>query len=341
MGMKYNMIIALAGVFTILSCSKEPVQINQNEIKDFPVVEVECEIDEPSVGYGTEPNTKVYGVEEDPVNKPGKHTVKWNAGDEISMFSVVDNPGNTGMTRGTVLNFSHLRSHLHWGNGTKTFTMTIPNLKELYGASSGLTTMLCCVYPAVTLSATTELDGSKINLLAVPDPSTPLTIPDVQDGTGWKYSVFIARSSTFSAQYNSPSGGGGIKFNLMSVLLRVKLNTTKNITKVVLSTTADYMVGNVGSIQMNSFHYAADAYKNITLASGCPGKNVTIENGGVLPNDLYIAIRDLREGGTYTFTFTAEDGTTTTRSFANPDGYSNRMMRKVLSLGAITLDDWK
>ena len=62
--------------------------------------------------------------------------------------------------------------------------------------------------------------------------------------------------------------------------------------------------------------------------------------GEVLPNDLYFAIREVREGTTFTFTFTAEDGTTTTRSFSNPAGYANRKFKKVLSLGTITLDDW-
>jgi len=337
---KIYVIIALTGALAFVSCNKEATLKIHEEILDFPIMEIDCEVEDPMIEMGALPQTKIYGLEEDPINYPGRHTVKWKAGDQISMFSVVDNPGNTGLTRGTVLNFSHLRSTLHWGNGTKAFTMNVPNLQELYGEKSGLTTMLCGFYPAITLSATTELDDNKINLLATPSPSTPLTIPDVQDGTGWKYCVFIARSSMFSAAYNSPVGGGGMKFNLMSTLLRVKLNTNKNIKKVVLTTTADFMVGNVETVRFYSYHYAADAYKNITLASGCSGKTVTIENGGVLPNDLYVAIRDLREGGTYTFTFTAEDGTTTSRSFTNPSGYENRKMKKVLSLGTITLNDW-
>lgn len=332
-------IIAAASVLALISCSKElgDKQNTPKLITDFPTTTVECDLDAPVVE--TETSTKVYGYVADPDNAPGKHTVKWKAGDQISQFSVVSNKGNvTDLNVGDVINFSNLRSTLKNGDGTNTFTMEIPNLKTLYGASSGVATYLCAIYPATTFSdISVAVDGTKMDVTATP---VSLNIPAEQDGTGWKYSVFIARSATFSAQYNNPTGGGKSTFHLMSTLLRLKLNSTKNVTKVVLTNTTGFMTGNVESITMNSFHYAADVNKNFTLATGCPGKTLTVETGDVLPNDLYFAIRELREGTTFTFTFTAEDGTTTTRSFTNPAGYSNRKFRKVLSLGTITLDDW-
>ena len=215
--------------------------------------------------------------------------------------------------------------------------MTIPDLKELYGATSGLNTYLCAIYPATTFSSiTTTVDGTKINAVATPEN---LIIPTVQDGTGWRYSVFIARSATFSAQYNNPTGGGKSTFHLMSSLFRLKLDSSKNITRVVLTNSTGYMAGNVTEINMGSFHYATDVYKNFSLSAGCPEKTITVENGGVLPDDLYIAVRELREGTTYTFTFTAEDGSTFQKSLTNPAGYANRKTRKVLSLGTVIITD--
>lgn len=64
------------------------------------------------------------------------------------------------------------------------------------------------------------------------------------------------------------------------------------------------------------------------------------KTSGVLPTDLYIAIKELRENATFTVTFTATDGSTITRSFTTPAGSANRKSKKVLSLGSITLNDW-
>ena len=338
-----NRILVAAIVLGFVSCSKENVKENGIKvITDFPLMEVECEVDAPVVESGaalsSSPSlTKVYGYEADPDNAPGVHTVKWKAGDQISQFSIVYS-NTSAAAFGTLLNFSHLRSTLQNGDGTKQFMMTVPNLQELYGKDSGVSTYLCAIYPATTFSdISVTLDGSKIHAVATPEK---LTIPAEQDGTGWKYSVFIARSATFSAQYNNPAGGGKSTFHLMNVLLRLKLNSSKNITKVVLTNTTGFMTGDVGTINMGYYHYPADVAKNFTLATGCPGKTLTVENGGeVLPNDLYFAIREMREGTTFTFTFTAEDGTTATRSLENPAGYANRKMKKVLSLGTVTLAD--
>lgn len=336
-------ILATACVLALVSCSKE--QVNDNKAKvitDFPVVEVLGDVDEPTVDGGaaasSSPATKIFGTE----SEEGKHTVKWKAGDQISMFGVIFSD-NAYAAKGTVLNFSHLRSSLKYGDETKTFTFVIPDMMTKYGASSGVTSHLCAIYPATTFSdITAEFPDptNKPNAYNVTATPEKLTIPSEQDGTGWKYSVFIARSSTLSAQYNNPTGGGGITFHLMSSLFRLKLNSSKDITKVVLTSSTGFMVGDVTKINMGSFHYATDVNKNFTLSEGCSGKTLTVENGGdVLPNDLYFAVREMREGTTYTFTFTAKDGTTATRSLTNPADYANRKIRKVLSLGTVTLTD--
>ena len=151
-------IIVAVCVSVGLSCSKETVVIKQVNIgTDYPIMEIDCEVAEPVVGDTA--NTKVYGYVADPEKFPGRHTVKWKAGDQISMFSVVSS-SNAAVAKGTILNFSNLRSTLRWGDGTKTFSMNIPNLQELYGASSGVTSHVCAIYPAVTLNVQQKLRGN-------------------------------------------------------------------------------------------------------------------------------------------------------------------------------------
>ena len=335
-------IIAALSILALMSCNKD-LDVKNNTprvITDFPTMVVECDVDAPVVEAET--STKVYGFVADPVNAPGRHTVKWKAGDQISQFSVVSAKGTTDLNVGDVLNFSNLRSTLNGADGTTSFAMEIPNLTEEYGKTSGLQTWLCAFYPATTFSdiqVTPEVVNNATRYHVKVKPVS-LNIPAEQDGTGWKYSIFYARSATFSAQYNSPIGGGGDNFQLLSVLLRLRLESTKNITKVVLTNTTAYMTGEVKEVTLNYFHGSA-VYTNSTLSAGCdkPGNILTIETGEVLPNDLYFAIRELREGTTYTFTFTAEDGTTQSKSFSNPAGWANRKTRKVLSLGTLTLND--
>ena len=334
-----RIIIAATCVYVCLSCGNELIGNRQVNIgTEYPVIEVDCDIEEPIVGEAT--STKVYGYIADPGNYPGRHTVKWKAGDQISMFSVVSSD-NAAAAKGEILNFSNLRSTLRWGDGTRTFSMNVPNLTEIYGASSGVTSHLCAIYPATTLNVTLDnISGNIMDVSAVPHSSTPLTIPINQDGTGWKYSIFLARSSTFSAAYNSPDAGGGITFHLMSTLLRVRVKTTKDIMKVVLSTTADVLAGDVSSIKMDDFHDASGVGDKFFLASGCDEQNIIIDNGDILPEDLYFAIMELREDSAYTMTFTATDGSTITRSFTTLSGESNRKMKGVFSLGEIDLVDW-
>lgn len=335
--MKRNSIIIAAVLVSLCSCTKE----QQNGIKvitDFPIIETICDVEPPVVSMDT-PETKVYGWVADPVNNPGKHSIAWKAGDEISAFSIVSN--NTAKAElGTILNFSSYRSALVGEDGSTTFKFVIPDLKSFYGADSGVQSYFCALYPATTIDKIDlTLDGNKMDVVLTPDN---LIIPDEQDGTGWKYSVFMARGATLSAQYNNPNGGTPKNvFFLASTLIRLQVNSTKNITKVVLSNDVGFMTGEVETITMGSFHYAQDIQKNTLLATGCSGKTLTLDNGGILPNDLYFAVRELREGATYTLTFTAEDGTTMTRSFSNPAGWSNRKTKKVLSLGTITLDSWE
>lgn len=337
-------LIVAVSFLTLFSCSKNLSKENTVKIiSDFPTIEVACDVDTPTVNPNDDSETKVYGTEGTGADK-GKFTIKWKEGDAFSMVGVVTS-NNAAEAQGTVINWSNLSQTLKNGDGTKTFHMTVPNLQEIYGASSGVTVNEFCIWPATQLSV--YPNPNPVNSVVgyphyVAVPVTPLTIPDHQDGTGWPYSIWFSRSAALTATYNNPVGGG-MKFFLASTLLHLKINSGKNITQIVLSNERGFLSGDVTKIDLNYMTTTSTA--NFSIAEGCPGTSVTIENGGVLPDDIMISIRDLREGaaGTgghkFTFTFTAEDGSTATKTFTNPVGYSNRQFKKIVSLGVVTIAD--
>lgn len=316
----------------MISCNK--ALENNNNVKvitDFPLIETVADIEEPEAGESVA--SRVYESAE----SAGTHTIKWKKGDEFSMFGVVTATGTSTGTattpaQGDILNYSHLRQTLIYGDGTKTFSMTYPDMKTMYGTGSGVQTNVFAIHPATTLNVT--LNGAYSNYKAT--PASTLSIPAVQDGTGWPYSIWFSRNSQLTAATNN-ANAGGFAFFLASTILRVKISSSKNITRVVLTTTGAVLVGNVTELTLN--YMSGTDTANFTISGGCLTNSVTLENGGILPDDLYISVRDLREGSTNTFVFTAEDGSTCTKVFSNPAGYANRRMRGVFYLGTVTIGD--
>ena len=128
----------------------------------------------------------------------------------------------------------------------------------------------------------------------------------------------------FGEQYMNPVAGG-LTFSLGCSMLRLKVDSEKPVVSVTLSTTdAPVLVGDVTKIECSS--------TSMWISAGCATKTLTVSNGGVLPNDLYFAVRDLRKDKTYTFEFTADDGSTYTKALKPSATYE----KKVLSLGTVT-----
>lgn len=302
-----------ASVVAFISCTKESADNQIDNGATFPQVLVSFDVDEPVA----EPDTRIVHSE-----SGGVHTIKWKAGDQFSLFGYVNSATQIdGVSRQyEVVNYSANRYSLVNGDGTKTFKGFIPNLGEIYGVGSKVLLNQYGIYPA----ATVKVSGTDPVSLYTATTVTPLSIPAQQDGTGWPYAVFFSRTAQFGEQHMNPVAGG-LTFSLGCSMLRLKVDSEKPVVSVTLSTTdAPVLVGNVTAIACNAV--------SMWISAGCATKTLTVSNGGVLPNDLYFAVRDLRENCTYTFIFTADDGSTFTKTLKASAKYD----KMVLSLGTVT-----
>ena len=301
-----------ASVVAFISCTKESADNQSDNGATFPQVLVSFDVDEPVA----EPDTRIVHSE-----SGGEHTITWKAGDQFSLFGYVNSATLIdGVSRQyEVVNYSANRYTLV--NGTKkTFKGFVPNLGEIYGVGSKVLLNQYGIYPAATVTVT----GTDPLSLYTATTVTPLSIPAQQDGTGWPYAVFFSRTAQFGEQYMNPVAGG-LTFHLGCAMLRLKIQSEKPVVSVTLSTTdAPVLVGNVTKMQCNAV--------SMWISAGCATKTLTVSNGGVLPNDLYFAVRDLRKDCTYTFEFTADDGSTYTKAFKASAKYD----KMVLSLGTVT-----
>lgn len=306
-----------ASVVAFISCTKESADNQIDNGATIPQVLVSFDVDEPVA----EPDTRIVHSESD-----GEHTITWKAGDQFSLFGYVntDTKVDEVNRKFEVVNYSANRFTLVDGTRT-TFNGYIPNLREIYGEGSKVLLNQYGIYPAATVEVTRSNPSSTAfsNYYAV--PVTPLAIPADQDGTGWPYALFFSRTAMFGEQYMNPVAGGGLTFSLGCVMLRLKVDSKKPVVSVTLSTTdAPVLVGNVTKIECSA--------TGMWISNGCATKTLTVSNGGVLPNDLYFAVRDLRKDKTYTFEFTADDGSTYTKALKPYATYE----KKVLSLGTVT-----
>lgn len=302
-----------ASVVAFISCTKENASSSVDVNDPMPQVLVSFDVDEPVA----EPDTRIVHSE-----SGGVHTIKWKAGDQFSLFGYVNSATQIdGVSRQyEVVNYSANRYSLVNGDGTKTFKGFIPNLGEIYGVGSKVLLNQYGIYPAATVTVT----GTDPVSLYTATTVTPLSIPAQQDGTGWPYAVFFSRTAQFGEQYMNPVAGG-LTFSLGCSMLRLKVESEKPVVSVTLSTAdAPVLVGNVTAITCNAV--------SMWISAGCATKTLTVSNGGVLPNDLYFAVRDLRKDKTYTFEFTADDGSTYTKALKPSATYE----KKVLSLGTVT-----
>ena len=84
-------------------------------------------------------------------------------------------------------------------------------------------------------------------------------------------------------------------------------------------------------------HIAIYYTNSFGVQDGVGGRILTIENGGVLPSEIYFACRLLNTAGEITFTFTAEDNTKVVKKL-KPNAQYTPM--KIYNLGTIALDNW-
>ena len=132
-----------------------------------------------------------------------------------------------------------------------------------------------------------------------------------------------------TSQYNNPAAGDGIKFKLGNLMLRLNMDSTKDVTGLTVTSSGAYLVGDATAL--------AGGGAAVWINSGCLTKTLAVTNGGVLPNELYLAVRQFKKDWTYTFVFEAYDGTHCTKTFKS----SADREKVVLNMGTVTLDTWE
>ena len=311
--MKKICFFALVIVASVISCSKADID------NDF-AGEVPVTFDFGGLEANTETKIldEVSGI---------AHTFSWEIGDQMTML-LYKKPTAVGeLSSENVMNFSSThRFSAKTAGATTRFTGTLPkvDIQGKWGTSGNIP--MWAIYPATPL--TVEAASSTSSYYKITGPS----IPSVQDGTGLKYCYFVAAKPNFSLAYFTTSStaqdGGKPNFWLSNALVKFTMNSTKNVKKIVIKSmnSRSYLSGDIV--------YYTSSYG---VQDGVGGRELTIENGGVLPSEIYFACRLLNTSDNITFTFTAEDNTTTVKTLAPKAQYTPM---KIYDLGTLLLDNW-
>lgn len=270
---------------------------------------------------GSEASTKILDA------VTGKtHTFTWEVGDQMTMI-LYKKPTVAGeLASDNVMNFSATNRFSATVEGVSTtFKGTLPKdkIQEKWGSSGNIP--MWAIYPATNL---TVAQTSAATYYEISGPS----FPEVQDGTGLKYCYFVAAKPNFSLQYfkTSSTAQDGTKPNfwLSNALVKFTMNSTKSVKKIVIDGTAS------GSYLTGDIKYYTNSYG---VQNGVAGRVLTIDNGGILPSEVYFACRLLNTKGNITFTFTAEDNSTAVKTLKPAAQY---VSMKIYDLGTVTLDNW-
>lgn len=334
-----NLPVILAVLSLMTACQKENVVPESSFGADAPQeVQVILDVVPPETASVTQAPSSVatkivHGL--DPEDDT-KHVIQWKAGDKFSLLGYVTSQGEH---RHKLHNFSENRFTLTGETGSTQFSGYFPDFREIYptaNASARQIIYLWGIYPAATVSLVSE--NVPATATKTFQPETPLAISPVQDGTGWPYCVFFSRTGQNDSYYFNPNAGNGIRFSLGNCVLRLRVKSTKDITRMELTKGSGgnpYLVGDVTELTGTSV--------SMYISRGCLTTTLTVEGEGTLVTanqadykDIYLAVRSLQSGVPYFFTFTAADGTSCTRQLLPSAAYGNG----VHSLGRMTLSSW-
>ena len=226
-------------------------------------------------------------------------SVDWTAGDKISMLAYKTPTAQGLLSSSHVVNFSSVRFTAEADGPVASFNGKIPSLDQLPAGPQ----MLYAIYPAcnLTVSSQSYAEGnSKFYKLTGP------SIPQHQDGTGWRYCFFT--STNGSVETTSGEINGPLSFSLANALVSFRYVSGKPIKRIEICQLEQLEPGLAGS--------AALYTSNNQLAEGCESYSITLENNGdVLPATVSFACRGVEKDRTISITFTAVDGGTVSRSF--------------------------
>lgn len=303
-----------------VSCHKE-----QNGEPGHPgEVKVSFQASSPTAAYGL-PGESAEGDPTKITDHPDgtSHTIHWSEGDKISMFAY-KTPTSAGlMSSSNAVNFSSNRFTADADGVSANFTGWVP---ELDGTLPQGYQPLYAVYPACNLSLSSQSyqysNGTCYYKITGP------SISERQDGTGWRYCWFTARNGTIAA--TARNIGTAPTFTLANALIRLRYVSGKEIKKIEITQQEKTLPGLAGPFTLYTMWNA--------IAEGCGSYTIVLEKGGeALPADLLLACRDIRAGRTVTFTFTATDGSTVSRSLKASASYSPG---KIYNLSPIDLSEW-
>ena len=312
--MKKIIFFAVISVASVISCSK--ADVDNDFSNEVPVV---LEFDRLAFDAETKVLDAVDGI---------KHNFTWEIGDQMTML-LYKKPSAAGeLSSENVMNFSSTHRFSAKAAGATTgFKGTLPkvDIQGKWGTSGNIP--MWAIYPATPL--TVEAASSTASYYKITGPS----ISSVQDGTGLKYCYFVAAKPNFSLQYFTTSStaqdGGKPAFWLSNALVKFTMNSTKSVKKIEIKSknSCSYLSGDIV--------YYTSSYG---VQDGVGGRELTIyDDDKILPSEIYFACRLLNTNDNITFTFTAEDNTTTVKTLAPKAQYTPM---KIYDLGTINLDNW-
>lgn len=289
--------ILLMGFFAVLACNKESGEQEEGGVK-----KVSFTLKAPSVK---------------------DNTLNWSAGDKLSMFAYKV-PSTAGLLSKTnVVNFSSNRFSAEGSGATATFSGRIPALD---GTLPEGNQSLYIIFPACNLTVSTQSlqQGSSAPYYQITGPS----IAQKQDGTGWRYCWFVSNNGTISVSKREIISVPA--FSMANSLVKLIVISGKEIKKIEINQESTSNPGLAGAFTLSTSQTA--------LIEGCASGTITIENGGkALSPEVLFACGGIHKDATFTFTFTAMDGSSVSRARKLTEAVSPGT---VGALEAFDLSEW-
>lgn len=322
-------IISLCAMF-LFSCNKEEKVNNEKSGEVF----ISFEVGPLEIGTDTKMQVGDLTV----VGEKKKYPISWDNGDQISII-FHNAAGAAGRSSDTYVANTSARRFTTTGDGIFSGLLNLDELNALGGEKDEKKTQLSCfmVYPATTftVSQTSYQEGTSNYFYY---EVTGAEIPDVQDGTGWKYCYFTALYGSFGRSWKGFTGNRN--FILSNTLLRFSLaNSTKSIKNIQIVTDNPQFVGPVtfwmGHTSTTEFSDTGDNYNYFKAGGAVKTLNIHKDDYSALPNDIWFACcKGLESGKKLTITFTSTDDKTCTCTTSAPKWMGER---EVYNMGTIDL----
>ena len=313
-------IVSLCAIF-LFSCNKEEKVNNEKSGEVFISFEVG------PLEIGTD--TKMHAGD----LTAGKYPISWDNGDQISII-FHNAAGAAGRSSDTHVANTSARRFTTTGDG-KFAGKYDPDEPAALGGEGNVACLM--IYPGtdLTVSSTSQDGGSNFFYYEV----TGFNIPDVQDGTGWKYCYFTSLYGTYGRSWKGFSGTRN--FVLTNTILRfTTANSAKSIKNIKIETNNPQFVGPVTFWMglKNTTEYASTGgtdFQYFKAGGAVKTLNIHKDDYSALPNDIWFACcKGLESGKTLTITFTSTDDKTCTCTTSAPKWMGER---GVYNMGTIDL----